>query len=163
MKTKKDSVTEKEVKRYQSKGQGVQVATVLLVICVTCYPLLAQALWNWILEYKDKHNISLETINFQVAIVSSWGIGAGLQVMYGVIYYLEWDFFERYTVLEGPWPWKEDPVYWKTTLLPKSLCMYFFNALLLVPLMNYVNVVFDIPVAFDTSRGGVPSSAAFVA
>ena len=50
----------------------------------------------------------------------------GLNLMFGVLYYLNLPFFERYKVLEEPWPWQEDPeAFWK--LVKKTAKLYFFN------------------------------------
>ena len=76
---------------------------------------------------------------------------------------MEWEFFERYKVLEGPWPWKEDPDGWWNHLFPRSCAIYFFNMLLIGPATYGLHEYFDEPIPFDVSRDGVPNSAVFVA
>ena len=86
-----------------------------------------------------------------------------MQLTYAFIYHMEFDFFERYKVLEGEWPWKEDKDYWWEYLMPKSCVVYFVNMLILAPLSYGMHELFGVPLNYGLSRDGIPNASTFVA
>ena len=105
--TQKD-IVQKEVDRYQSKGRGAAVAILMVISLVYYFPKIAQVIWDMILNYMEKNNVSLVRVHFIAGYVQTWGISLPIQIFYGIVYYTEWSFFERYKVLQDPWPWKEN-------------------------------------------------------
>lgn len=62
-----------------------------------------------------------------------------LNLMYGLIYYLQHPFFEQYKIIPKPWPWKDpDPKiakrWWK--LYYSTIGRVSFNAFILVPILQ---------------------------
>ena len=85
-----------------------------------------------------------------------------MQLIYAFIYYNGFAFFERYKVLEGGWPWEEDPDYWRLYLKPKSIAVYVINMLIIAPFTFTYNEILGIPLDFDVSREGIPNRSVFI-
>ena len=153
----------REVKRYQSKGYGLVFA--ILQLCALLYfqPIIARAGWAWVLEFMEKNNVNMLRMYAYFGFIQTWGIYLPSQIIFGFLYYIEWDLLERYKVVEEPWPWKEDPVRWKTYLLPKTIAIWCFNMLFLAPLTYCINEFLDEPVPYDLSADGIPDAGKFLA
>ena len=86
----------------------------------------------------------------------------GCQLFYAFIYYNGFAFFERYKVLEGGWPWEEDPDYWYLYLKPKSIAVYIINMLLITPFFFSLHEILGIPLDCNVSKEGIPTRTVFV-
>ena len=60
----RDSVFQNEIQRYQSKGRGAVVATVILCSVIFYWPTMARAFWHWVLDYMEENNMSLYRMYF---------------------------------------------------------------------------------------------------
>ena len=90
-------------------------------------------------------------------IIVGWITSFIFQSSTALIYHLEWDCFERYKVLEDPWPWKQlDPDEW-WIYLQKTLRTYLINIVLMAPLSLCIYLVIDVETAMDCTPDGLPS------
>ena len=78
-----------------------------------------------------------------------------------IIYRLGWDCFERYKVLEEPWPWEENPDAWWPFLM-KTIRLHAVNVLLMAPLTFLVYMFIEAETALDCTLEGLPSRYIFV-
>ena len=100
MKTRvKSGVLQKEAERYRSKGRGTIVAVINLYLLIAYWPQFARALWDWVLNYMETNNVSLPRFYIISGVIYSWVFITAIEVCFGIIYYVELDFFERYKVL----------------------------------------------------------------
>lgn len=121
-----EEVLDYEKNRYVRKGYGLIVAIWLTFAWFMVVPKIVHYFWplkihNEGIFFFFAANITHETI-FIFANFVMW-----------IIYSLEWSFFERYKVLDRPWPWKEDPEKWRK-LLTKTIGLLFINHVIIVPL-----------------------------
>lgn len=56
-----------------------------------------------------------------------------------IIYKLKLEFFERYKILDKPWPWEEDSVKWRQTL-KHSIKVILFNHLVVTPVVQFIDI-----------------------
>ena len=162
IKSDKADIPTKELQRYQSKGRGAVVAALIILVSLYYYPFVAHAFWEWTLNYMKTNDVKIERIYGIAGYVQCWGLSLPVQLIYALIYYCEIDFFERYKVLEGPWPWKEDSKNWRNYLLPKSIGIYFLNMLVIAPFTYTAHELLNIPIEYDISLEGIPSRGVFL-
>ena len=79
------------------------------------WPIFAKRYWAWWLDIISANSMTLSGFYVLHSIISGWIVSFTTQVGCALIYYLEWECFERYKVLEEPWPWKvlAPEVWWR--------------------------------------------------
>ena len=110
----------------------------------------------------EKRDMSIERVYTISGYLQTWGVSLGMQLIYAFIYYNGFAFFERYKVLEGGWPWQDDPDYWYFYLKPKSIAVYVINMLIIAPFTFSYNEILGIPLDFNVSKDGIPNRTVFV-
>ena len=150
-----------EVKRYQSKGYGAVIAILLNCVFVYLWPIVTEKYWHWSLDYMAANDISMSVFYIVHGTVLGWIVSITCQLACYLIYHLEWDMFERYKVLEDPWPWKSNPDEWWAFLM-KTFRVHGFNLFILGPLSFCVYLLIDANEAMDCTRDGLPSRYQFV-
>jgi sterol desaturase/sphingolipid hydroxylase (fatty acid hydroxylase superfamily) len=141
---------ENEEARYKRKGYGLVFAT---LITLTCFFLAPDFLYNYYktLPHENVIYMSLlipEILHLLVIITSN-------TCLY-IIYKLSNPFFERYKILDAPWPWESDPSGFKAQL-KATLKTIIFNNFILLPLAFYLPVYFG-TVEMQTDVMKFPSS-----
>ena len=110
----------------------------------------------------ERNNVDILRIYSYLGFIQCWMLYLPSQIIFAILYYMELPFLERYRVCEEPWPWKEDPVYWKTYLLPKTIAIWSLNMLILAPLTYCLNEFLAEPLLYDISKDGIPGPAKFL-
>jgi sterol desaturase/sphingolipid hydroxylase (fatty acid hydroxylase superfamily) len=99
------------------------VAILITAFLLYILPIVGRAAWPYYLAINNDHGFR-ETI---VVIIWLQTVFILTNSTYFLIYYLEWDFFERYKHNPDPWPWQQDKAAWDIQLR-KTLKGIYFNA-----------------------------------
>ena len=117
----------------ETKNKLLQnITNTLLFLCFIMLPYyFFRSQWS-----SFEHIISPMFI--KIVFMSSFQIGTvGLNyLIYGTIYQLELPFFEKLKIDSRPWPWYEDPTYWKVVRSKLFNCLW-FNVLVVGPLYGF--------------------------
>ena len=95
---------------------------------------LGRVLWPKILTLHDDRVV----LWLSVAIIYNVFILTLLNLIYGLIYYMQNPFFEKYKIGPGDWPWKnKDPKKVKKwwTLYYNTMARVAFNACVITPIV----------------------------
>jgi len=114
--------------RYQRKGYGLFVAIMIALSYFYLSPIILQKIWP---EFETRD----EAIKFFAII--AWSVHIGVYTLANIIMYaiyvIKLPFFERYRILNKPWPWEEDPKKWRETL-KKTLKSTFIAHFVICPI-----------------------------
>lgn len=94
--------------------------------------IIAPAFWPRKINNGPLFSYILMMISHEVIFIS-------INLLYGIVYWLEWDCFEKYKIEKDPWPWKENRNEWFKTL-KKTLKILLFNHFVIIPLVGAVNL-----------------------
>jgi len=99
-----------------------------LFIALYYLPILGKLIWPYYLSLPISYALKESVVLY----IYSWCVYLLINFTFFVIYYLKWDFFERYKHNPEPWPWEKDPVAWKK-LLKRTMKAILFNNFVVVP------------------------------
>ena len=70
----------------------------ILQLCALLYfqPIMAQYIFDFMLDYKEKNNLDWKRIYIYTGFFQCWCIYLPSQILYAFLYYIEWGFLERY-------------------------------------------------------------------
>jgi hypothetical protein len=96
-------VIEFEVKRYQKRGLFfITLALGLFFGMFYGFFSMCRIYWPMLLELKEDRLM----LSIYVSKIYNLIYILILNIIYGLIYYLEIPFLEKYKVVKKPWPWK---------------------------------------------------------
>ena len=150
-----------ESKRYKSKGYGALIAVFISASFIYLWPILAQEYWALCLDFIARHNINMSHFYIIHVVVLNWSVLLSVHLLFALIYHLEWDCFERYKILEEPWPWQSmKPEEWRA-YLKKTIKVNLINNMVMGPLGFAVYLLVPVDKAMDVSPDGIPSRYQF--
>lgn len=95
-----------ESKRYKEKGYGAFIAVILSATYIYAWPILAKDYWTMCLTFVESNGYNLSHFYIVHTVLLNWLVLLVVHLFFALVYHLEWDCFERYKVLEDPWPWQ---------------------------------------------------------
>jgi sterol desaturase/sphingolipid hydroxylase (fatty acid hydroxylase superfamily) len=146
----------KEKQRYQRKGYGLIVATLIVLSFFFGVPYLAKKHWPAIMNFADQKDITYNMMYLGINIALHNVIHIGANLVYWVFYRYEFQFIERYKSNEEPWPWHEDPEGWRRLVI-KAIFVLLFNGNVLVLLVYLPLTKTGLMEQHSTSSEHVPS------
>jgi len=123
-----EEVLDYEKIRYNRKGYGLIVATLITLTWFLIIPNLAQYIWPYKIENKIAFFFIFSYVLHEVVFLLD-------NFVMWIIYKLELPFFERYKCDDKPWPWKENPEKWNL-LLKDTAKNIFLNQFVLLPVLQ---------------------------
>ena len=93
------SLGQEQSKRYREKGYGLAVSAVIWYIYFVHFPSAMKSVWPWVLEQASEFTLywAGTAILLEIVFVT-------INLIMGLIYMMELDFFERYRIQrQKPW------------------------------------------------------------
>jgi sterol desaturase/sphingolipid hydroxylase (fatty acid hydroxylase superfamily) len=146
-----------EAHRYQSKGFGGVAGFLMIAAFAFFWRPVALAYWDFINRVMAENDWNIQIMHVVVGVGNNAIVGTVLQLGFALIYWLNWNFFERYKVLEEDWPWVSDPKGWPAFIF-KTLKLYSLNNFIILPLVSCEFYLFQKDVPYDHSVDGVPTT-----
>jgi methylsterol monooxygenase/4-alpha-methyl-delta7-sterol-4alpha-methyl oxidase len=138
-----ESVIRNDSVRYQRKGYGLIFAISMTLIFFFEIPLLLPHIWPRFETERQK------TMFYMLTVFSTHtGIYIIANLAMYVIYVIKLPFFERYRILNKPWPWEANPDTWKETLI-KTLKNNAISHLMIVPTVLVLDSLIGIQMRMD--------------
>lgn len=124
---------------------------------MTYLPELGKAIWPWFLAL-DWPEAYFEPVLLYLITLAIFVIA---NLTFGLIYYLEWEVFERYKINLNPWPWKQNKKEFQA-FVQKTIGLVIFNKLVFVPILLAFNAFLnDFKCPFSYSTDTLPDSLTF--
>ena len=120
-----EEILDYEKSRYSRKGYGLIMAILATLGWFLILPKLIERIW----PYKILNEGVVFCLSSYFVHMASF---IAFNIVMWVIYNLEWPFFERYKVLDRPWPWNEDQEKWRI-MLKKTILLLFVNQVIILP------------------------------
>jgi len=129
--------------RYRRKGYGLFMAILIASSYFYLMPKILASIWPTL---DTKGEITM--FYFFVSIgLHSLVFGMSNLIMYA-IYVTKLPFFERYKIMNKPWPWEQDAEKWNT-VFKNTIKNIAVSHLILAPIMIYLDTVVGLKFRFD--------------
>lgn len=142
--------------RYQRKGYGLIIASLILVFYFFVLPsLVKNYLWGYFLQLGNTN-----TVYFILFIANHEFVFLIGNLMFFFIYTLKLQFFEKYRISpERKWPWEEDQKKWKSVLM-RTIKYVAIAHLILIPSFTLLDIVLGLKFKMETSE--FPTTLEFI-
>lgn len=144
-----EEVLDYEKNRYIRKGYGLIMANIITVAWFLILPKMINIIWPYRIQDEGVFLFFSSYITHEATFIL-------VNFIMWIIYNLEWSFFERYKVLDRPWPWKENPEKWRK-MIKKTILVLFVNQVLIVPVLG-INYYLKNVSPYRTDYESFPSS-----
>ena len=150
-----------ESKRYKAKGYGAVIAVFLSATFIYVWPIFAKEYWAMCLDFVQKHGYNLSHFYIIHTVTMNWIVLFSMHFLFAYIYHLEWDCFERYKILDEPWPWQSMKHEDWIAYLKKTIRINLINNMIMGPLAFMIYLINPIDKAMDISSDGMPTRYQF--
>ena len=147
--------------RKKDRGYGRVFAVLILSTFFYVWPYCADLWWQSQQQIMKDHDLPLKHWFVLWSLFQTFCISIIGNSFFGICYYFEFDFIEKYAIADEPWPWKvlkRDE--WMRTLR-KTLALYVFNVFILGPFFLGLSLILDLPLDHDVSNK-IPSHKDFI-
>ena len=145
--------------REPDKGYGRIISILILITFIYLWPSCANLWWQYQKKIMEDYGLPISTWFVIYGIIQTFCVTVVTNTFFGICYYFEFEFIEKYAVADEPWPWKVlEREEWKR-ILKRSLALYTFNVFILGPSMLCLTLF--LPYNYDVSDE-VPNHKNFI-
>ena len=140
--------------RKSKTGCGIFVSLLTMSAFIYVWPYCADVWWRDMSALIQEHDMTTNEFYFLWSILQACIMSLIVHSFYGICYYGEFTFIEKYKVADEPWPWKtKDGAECKewTRKLYDTLKVYMLNVFVISHSLVGLLVIFDLPHPIGTS------------
>lgn len=152
-----DKMIDNERVKYKSKGIGIIVGIILLIIYFSTFPGFIGSIYKHFLE--NNSNINKGKFTFWSIMLVHHSVFIIYNLFLYFIYVGKFPFFEKYRVSNDAWPWEDNPQEWKI-LLKSTVVTLFVNQMIILPI-SMLHFYFELNLTYRFDTETLPSALEF--